>query len=128
LSLYEVNEAATMIQEEAHEDANIIFGAVIDEKMKDEIRVTVIATGFGEKVEQPRSKPALQSLATAAAARNKKVVHLGTIVDDLDTPTWQRKRQGAQEPETVTLDKAIQFSADDDDKYDIPTFLRKQMD
>src|SRR4030065_1624674 len=55
LCLYEVNEAATMIQEDAHEDANIIFGAVIDERMKDEIRVTVIATGFGEKVEQPRS-------------------------------------------------------------------------
>ena len=128
MSLYEVNEAATMIQEEAHEDANIIFGAVIDEKMKDEIRVTVIATGFGEKVEQPRSKPALQGLAIAAAARNKKVVHLGTIVDDLDAPTWQRKRLGAQESETVTLDKAIQFSPDDDDKYDIPTFLRKQMD
>jgi cell division protein FtsZ len=128
MSLYEVNEAATMIQEEAHEDANIIFGAVIDEKMKDEIRVTVIATGFGGKEEQPRSKPALQGLVIAAAARNKKVVHLGTIVDDLDAPTWQRKRQGAQELETVTLDKAIQFSADDDDKYDIPTFLRKQMD
>jgi len=128
LSLYEVNEAATMIQEEAHEDANIIFGAVIDEKMKDEIRVTVIATGFGEKEETQRPKPVLQGLVSAAAAKNKKVVHLGTIVDDLDAPTWQRRRQGAQESETVTLDKVIQFSADDDDKYDIPTFLRKQMD
>ena len=48
LSLHEVNEAATLIQEEAHEDANIIFGAVIDEQMGDEIRITVIATGFGE--------------------------------------------------------------------------------
>ena len=48
MSLYEVNEAASLIQEEAHEDANIIFGAVIDEKMTDEIRVTVIATGFGD--------------------------------------------------------------------------------
>ena len=46
LGLHEVNEAATMIQEEAHEDANIIFGAVIDDRMKDEIRITVIATGF----------------------------------------------------------------------------------
>src|SRR5215472_3546033 len=48
MSLYEVNEAASLIQEEAHEDANIIFGAVIDEKISDEIHVTVIATGFGE--------------------------------------------------------------------------------
>jgi cell division protein FtsZ len=48
LSLYEVNEAASLIQEEAHEDANIIFGAVIDDQLSDEIRVTVIATGFGD--------------------------------------------------------------------------------
>ena len=49
MSLYEVNEAASLIQEEAHEDANIIFGAVIDEKLCDEIHVTVIATGFGDR-------------------------------------------------------------------------------
>src|SRR6516162_4906198 len=49
MSLYEVNEAASLIQEEAHEDANIIFGAVIDEKIAEEIHVTVIATGFGEQ-------------------------------------------------------------------------------
>lgn len=46
LSLYEVNEASTLITEAAHEDAEIIFGAVIDESMTDEVRVTVIATGF----------------------------------------------------------------------------------
>src|SRR6185436_15575686 len=51
LSLHEVNEAATLIQEEAHEDANIIFGAVIDEEMGDEIRITVIATGFIEEAQ-----------------------------------------------------------------------------
>jgi len=48
LTLHEVNEAATLIQEEADDDANIIFGAVIDESMGDMIRITVIATGFGE--------------------------------------------------------------------------------
>lgn len=47
MSLYEVNEAASLIQAEAHEEANIIFGAVIDEELAGEIRVTVIATGFG---------------------------------------------------------------------------------
>lgn len=46
LSLYEVNEASTLITEAAHEDADIIFGAVIDETLQDEVRVTVIATGF----------------------------------------------------------------------------------
>jgi cell division protein FtsZ len=46
LKLAEVNEASTIIQSAAHEDANIIFGAVLDEKMKDEVKITVIATGF----------------------------------------------------------------------------------
>ena len=66
-----------------------------------------------------------------AVQKNKKVVHLGTIVDDLDAPTWQRKKQGTEEVETVTLNKTgFQFSPnqEDDDKYDIPTFLRRQMD
>lgn len=48
LTLFEVDEASTLIKEAAHEDAEIIFGAVIDENMGDEVRVTVIATGFGK--------------------------------------------------------------------------------
>jgi cell division protein FtsZ len=138
LCLHEVNEAASMIQEEAHDEANIIFGAVIDETMTDEIRITVIATGFGEVKEEkkPASAPAptpstnVSSIANAAQ-KNRKVVHLGTIVDDLDTPTWQRKKAGSEEIETVTLGKTnFEFSGnqDEDDKYDIPTFLRRQMD
>ena len=134
LCLHEVNEAASMIQEEAHDDANIIFGAVIDESLTDEIRITVIATGFGEVKEDKKPVPApvphVSSIASAVA-KNKKVVHLGTIVDDLDSPTWQRKKHGGDETETVTLSKNnFEFSAsqDDDDKYDIPTFLRRQMD
>ncbi len=132
LCLHEVNEAASMIQEEAHEDANIIFGAVIDDDIKDEIRITVIATGFGEEKEEVKAvstplvapvKPALQ--------KNRKVVHLGTIIDDQDAPTWQRKKPGSEDTETVTLNKTdFQLAADkdEDDKYDIPTFLRRQMD
>jgi cell division protein FtsZ len=48
LTIFEVHEASTMIQEEAHEDANVIWGWVVDETMKDEVRVTVVATGFAE--------------------------------------------------------------------------------
>ncbi|HSK31682.1 MAG TPA: cell division protein FtsZ [Candidatus Limnocylindria bacterium] len=136
LCLHEVNEAASMIQEEAHEDANIIFGAVIDENLTDEIRITVIATGFGELKEEKKPVPipapeAVVSNIANAVQKNKKVVHLGTIVDDLDAPTWQRKKQGSDEVETVTLNKpGFQFNGnqEDDDKYDIPTFLRRQMD
>lgn len=64
LTLYEVNEATTVIYDAAGADANIIFGAVIDPTLDDEIRVTVIATGFGtarkqmiEKMEQPENEP-----------------------------------------------------------------------
>src|SRR5215472_3727696 len=130
LCLHEVNEAASMIQEEAHEDANIIFGSVIDETMTDEIRITVIATGFGADREERKPVPVNVSSITSAPQKNKKVVHLGTIVDDLDTPTWQRKKQGSDETETLTLNKTtFEFGRDkEDDEYDIPTFLRKQMD
>ncbi|HXG50088.1 MAG TPA: cell division protein FtsZ [candidate division Zixibacteria bacterium] len=134
LCLHEVNEAASMIQEEAHEDANIIFGAVIDESMTEEIRITVIATGFG--VSKEEAKPAAplhqaNGIPAAAAAKGKKVVHLGTIIDDMDSPTWQRKKAGSDEVELVTLGKnTLQLATgqEEDDKYDIPTFLRRQMD
>jgi len=151
LCLHEVNEAASMIQEEAHDEANIIFGAVIDETMLDEIRITVIATGFGEGKDE--RKPVITSsghvssmsnfnnmnhvtssvpnVANVNPLKTKKVVHLGTIVDDLDAPTWQRKKPGSEEVETVTLSKStLQLSTgqEEDDKYDIPTFLRRQMD
>jgi cell division protein FtsZ len=62
LRLAEVNEASTIIQSAAHEDANIIFGAVLDEKMKDEVKITVIATGFQQPMRRERS------LVTPAAA------------------------------------------------------------
>ena len=54
LKLNEVNEASTIIQNAAHEDANIIFGAVLDESMGDEVKITVIATGFKEQQSKPR--------------------------------------------------------------------------
>jgi cell division protein FtsZ len=132
LGVHEINEAASMIQEEADDDANIIFGAVIDENLNDEIRITVIATGFVERKEEQR--PLVVNLAPMAPTpppKSKKVVHLGTIVDDLEAPTWQRKKQGSEETEKVTLNNStFQLNKNDgeDDTYDIPTFLRRQMD
>src|SRR6476660_7897887 len=64
LKLAEVNEASTIIQSAAHEDANIIFGAVLDEKLKDDIKITVIATGF--KNDQPQRKDRVVNSAQAA--------------------------------------------------------------
>ena len=67
LALHEINDASSLIQEEAHEDANIIFGAVIDESMGDELRITVIATGFGQSAALTAPVPALAAAAVAAA-------------------------------------------------------------
>src|ERR1700685_3628722 len=71
LRLAEVNEASTIIQNAAHEDANIIFGAVLDEKMKDEVKITVIATGYKEvRARRELAEPAAvrQIVARAASA------------------------------------------------------------
>jgi len=69
LSLYEVNEASTLITEAAHEDAEIIFGAVIDESMGDQVRVTVIATGFAHEEDRQPLRPheQVQALQNAQA-------------------------------------------------------------
>jgi len=129
LTLHEVNEAATLIQEEADEEANIIFGAVIDEALGDEVRITVIATGFGEaEILQPlpAGKPSLSAVrggglrAHPVPTPARKVVHMGSI-DDLDVPTWQRKRQS----ESAVDPAPGATGGDGDDKYDIPAFLRK---
>jgi cell division protein FtsZ len=67
LKLAEVNEASTIIQSAAHEDANIIFGAVLDETMKDEVKITVIATGFRADYPQKRER----AVAAAAGANSR---------------------------------------------------------
>ena len=88
LSLFEVNEAAAIIKSKAHEEANIIFGAVIDENLDDEVRITVIATGF-EPVAAVK-KP------TPVAAPAKKTIDFPTVrrfdQDDLDVPAFLRRR------------------------------------
>ena len=112
LTLHEVNDAATLIQEAADEDANIIFGAVIDPEMKDEIRITVIATGFG-------------------AYEEKRIIELKNTIsqlpestDEHDFPAYLRNdRNGGNGGQQVTKVGTI-ISDFINDEYDIPTFLR----
>jgi cell division protein FtsZ len=141
LSLHEVNEAATLVQEQAHEEANIIFGAVIDEALSEEIRITVIATGFDHAREVRRPLPQPQVAANAGNGASpagrpqpkdapRKVVHMGTIIDDLDQPTWQRRRVEIN-PEEVSPGKSqpergpVFMGEEDDDQLEIPAFLRR---
>ena len=141
LSLHEVNEAATLIQEEAHEDANIIFGAVIDEQMGDEIRVTVIATGFAEaqrEVKKPgfsltREPGSSGFRATPArpVARDRDpsrpIVRLGTIIDDLESPTYVRHNVDVEagNGKDKAADEFTMAPEEAEDQFEIPAFVRK---
>ena len=97
LTLYEVNEASSIIRESADDDANIIFGAVIDESLRDEMKITVIATGFDKDM----SEVGTTTHATAAAqpsryAQSPADLPARTVAptrsDDLDVPTFIRKK------------------------------------
>jgi len=119
LTLSDMNDASSFIHEEAHADANIIIGAVIDETMGDEVRVTVIATGFGQSVEKRVYKG---SPAVAPAM----------LIDSGELPAAARKE--AERPREIgrgLVDQAVKhggFHSSDEDIYETPTFLRKQAD
>jgi cell division protein FtsZ len=112
MTLFEINEASSLIQSEAHEDANIIFGTVVDENMIDEIRITVIATGFNE--------PQKHNQVT------KNVSRMGTHKrEDLSMPAYIRHEKPIEHVNVVKMGMV-----DDVDHLDleIPTFLRRQAD
>jgi len=82
LTLFEVNEASKLIQEEVHDDANIIFGAVIDDAMEDDVRVTVIATGFQKSMRAGAPRFAKKGAATGTKP-------MPTV------PTWSKREAPA---------------------------------
>jgi len=109
LAIHEVEEAARIVQEAAHEEANIIFGAVIDPTLSDEVRMTVIATGFSERKQE--SSP--------------------TKVVDLPRGTRLGPQPGAAAAWRRRLAADVRAETDDplaDADYDVPAFLRKQAD
>ncbi len=107
LSLYEVNEACSLIHEVAHEDSNIIFGSVIDPSMGEQVRVTVIATGFGRS-DAIREVPPLETESTGTEGRK------------LSVPAYVRAKN-------VRKESALSYQLEDEE-LDVPTFLRKQAD
>jgi len=92
LGIHEVNEAAAVVQKASDPEANIIFGAVIDERLEGEVRITVIATGFEVKREQTAeaAEPAAVGVSTGPARPGRDGTRLG--LDDLDIPAFLRKR------------------------------------
>lgn len=127
VTLQEVNEAAELIHSEAHEDANIIWGMVIDPNSEDKVRVTVIATGFGD--------------ATVSEDTNVNVAPVGNQLGQggirtsgLDIPAFARKQVSSTSTQTgasevIKLKKlSVLSTSEDEEKFEIPTFLRKQAD
>ncbi len=108
LGLFEVNEAADVITKAAHQDANIIFGAVIDDNLGDEVKVTVIAAGFDKAQQLEQQGHIAQSRETIAAADEPALTLVHGDRDDERVPVPQRP--------------ALVIEAEDD--LDIPAFLR----
>lgn len=97
LTLWEVNEASTLITEAAHEDAEIIFGAVIDEEMGDEVRVTVIATGFGEDNQTTIVSDQIMRLQALAEAQVNQVNAMGQrLMDQMESRTMAQVSVSAE--------------------------------
>ena len=107
LSLHEVEEAARVVQEAGHEEAHIIFGAVIDPSLQDEVRITVIATGFSERKEanQPSGKVVDMQRPPRPGAPSTK--------------DWRRR---------VPADIRAEGDGPTEEDLDVPAFLRRQAD
>jgi cell division protein FtsZ len=128
MSLHEIEEAASIIQQTADSEANIIVGQVINPDMGDDLVVTVIATGF-ERDDEPAAMTVAPERNSVRAPKPTTPVLAGVgasaAIDrplkDLDRPTFLRRMSDARE----SIDRAA-LSAEDE--WDVPTFLRKQAD
>src|SRR5271157_4011552 len=154
LKLAEVQQACSIIQSAAHEDANIIFGAVMDEKMKDAVKITVIATGFREA--RPARQPRLEThVSFSSAARHDEAMDFPDAVgprDPMPEPIPERIMSEAmaedrayaddvtplavaQAPDRVSADvisletmRSAMVTNFEPDDLDVPAFLRKRND
>src|SRR5712691_8593629 len=108
LAIHEVEEAARIVQEAAHDEAHIIFGAVIDPSLQDEVRITVIATGFTERKES--NQPAGKVLDMARAPRTGSAPASGH---------WRRR---------MPADARAEGDMPSEEDLDVPAFLRRQAD
>jgi cell division protein FtsZ len=109
LGLFEINQAASIVRETAHPDVNLIFGAVIDENMQDEVRITVIATGFEHSM--PHFRPMAQ-----------RAEHSKPQGQPVREPTPNRANEREVAPSPSGASERSQYRIND---IDIPAFLRK---
>ncbi|MBL0226640.1 MAG: cell division protein FtsZ [Geobacteraceae bacterium] len=121
MTMDDYNTVNRIVHEKVHEEANIKIGVVRDDEMGDTIKVTVIATGFGDRFDVERGHK--RSLGALPVLEK----HPTSSRNTLDKPTFIRDRQ-TTENVTRIRPSASSFIEDDEDQYDIPTFLRKSVD
>lgn len=122
LKLYEINEAAEIVRNASSPDANIIFGSVIDEAMKDRIKVTIIATGFTPKKAKPlRTEKDEKQGKQEKQEKNGEKDEIRKKLDIFEKEISSDKKEPA--PDRFSEDDFTHVN--DDDYLDIPTFLRK---
>ena len=117
LSMYEVNEAARIITESADPNAKIIFGSVIDESLEDQVKVTVVATGFGD---QPRSTKKIKATKTTPFSKSAYGEEEEEALPARAAIKSQFKTRNIINEEPVN-------NTEEEDDLEIPAFIRKKM-
>ena len=125
MGLFEINEAARMVQEVAHPEANIIFGAVISDNLGDEVRVTVIAAGFDDPVPAAQETPQAQvaspvaSVSAISPVATPESNHVGQTNDAASSPQEDTEKSNVEPLPTV-----VESSSRRNDDLDVPDFLK----
>jgi len=137
LKLAEVQQACTIIQSAAHEDANIIFGAVLDEKMKDAVKITVIATGFREASRTQHRQEVHHSFAAAhddamdfpdPVGPSQNMPVFTESMTKMEEPMPEPGAMNRSEADVISLDtmRSAMVANFEQDDLDVPAFLRKR--
>ena len=127
ISLTEVSEASSIIQEAAHEDANIIFGAVVDPSMAGTIKITVIATGFDRTEAIPRGSSDNRTPADLHHYQRDAVWQAPAVsAAGAGAAALGRRHPIELQPQAFSLDEHQATGTDDASPLDVPAFLRNR--
>jgi cell division protein FtsZ len=127
LSMTEVSEAAKVITSAADEEAKIIFGAVIDEKMKDQIKITVVATGFDGRGKNPKTE------AVKSYTPNAFIIEKEAEKEPAPSTTVDKNKGKFSVFRNIPVKPALEKKAErpvdksNDDDLSVPAFIRKKM-
>jgi len=124
LSLHEVTEASSIIEQAVDKDANIIFGAVVDERLKEEVVIIVIATGF-ERGEPAAQHAPRQTAIPTISTREPPAHELHPKPKTADRPAFVRRNAASRDGADRVLDRTMLAV---EEEWDVPTFLRRQTD